>query len=145
MSILGKALVNTLLAQAERSYFEALKETASLADGERDADGYTKRERQEAIVAMQLAANVFYALAMGAGVHSFHEFSGLMSEYITACIAAEDEGKPWLHANACVGAIPAFLPPAFHQYLDTKLRCMFGVGLELQPPTRTPTRRRRAK
>jgi hypothetical protein len=118
------------IESARKNLSTALAAALLLDDVKRDTDGYSRRERAQMLAGMRFATSVFYALAVSTHVHAFHEFSGLMGEFADACAEAERRGRRWVHANECAGHPLTFFP---HQisYIDEKLRCMFGFGLEL--------------
>lgn len=119
------------LRAAEKDLAAGLARAAKLDDVKLDADGYSRRQREEMLVGMHFTVRVFYALAVAAHVHAFREFTGLMNNYVEACADAEKRGAPWVEANECSGS-----PLRWHtgqlKYIDEKLRCMFGFGLDFQ-------------
>lgn len=81
-------------------------------------------ERLAAIAAMQAASNNFYLDAIAIGNHPFIEFTGLMNEYIKACINAHNAG---IDFSACNAHGEQELPLKSFEiaYINEKLECIF--------------------
>lgn len=81
-------------------------------------------ERLAAIAAMHAASSAFYAAAVKIGNHPFIEFTGLMNEYIQACIDADKHGLDFSNCNAHSGhELP--LSDYRVKYINEKLECIF--------------------
>lgn len=83
---------------------------------------------------------LFFREEMGARVHAFIEFNGLLAKYVDICTRAAERGIDFTQANVHVGIQ---LPVEDHdvEYLAEKLECILTPFLE-QPRAREILRAR---
>ncbi len=83
---------------------------------------YTAGSRQRVLDRMRFAIDQFYAFAQIIGNHTFLEFAGLMSAYVTCCQEMHERGVDFMTHNLEVEDHRA-------AYLGEKLHCIYGRAL----------------
>lgn len=83
---------------------------------------HTKGSRERALQRMGFAIDQFYAFAQVIGNHTFLEFAGLMSAYVTSCQAMHERGVDFMTNNLEIEDHRA-------AYLGEKLHCIYGAAL----------------
>lgn len=109
-----------------------------------DPNAYTQAELIELAKEMHSVADrvywMFFRTGMGAKVHAYVEFCGLLSKYTEICARAALAGVDFAFANAH-GRTP--FPVEVHdmQYLGEKLQCIFGPMIAANPEARAALKR----
>jgi hypothetical protein len=84
---------------------------------------HTKGSRERALQRMRFAIDQFYAFAQIIGNHTFLEFAGLMSAYVTSCQAMHERGIDFMTHHLEIEDHRA-------GYLGEKLHCIYGDALK---------------
>lgn len=82
----------------------------------------------------------FFKAGMGAEVHAFIEFCGVLSKYVDICERCAAGGIDFRALNTHTGTP---LPVEVHdmEYLGEKLRCILGPAIDANPAAREALRR----
>lgn len=132
--------VATLEAEAGEEVRRAAERAANVRKGKKAAQDRAaaaqKVELEALLVRMRAVAEqtywTFFWSGMGAEVHAFIEFNGLISKYIDLCSKAAEAGVDFRVTNTHTKVA---LPVEGHdlEYLAEKLRCIFGPTLDADP------------
>lgn len=83
---------------------------------------------------------LFFYAGMGAEVHAFIEFCGVLNKYVDICRRSVESGIDFTQMNTHTGRP---LPVEVHdmEYLGEKLRCIFGPIIDANPLARAALQR----
>lgn len=107
-------------------------------------DGSSKAELLALAKRMRAVSDATYGLffraGMGAEVHAFIEFCGVLSKYVAICERCAAQGIDFRFLNTHSGA---GLPVEVHdmEYLGEKLDCILGPAIRANPVAREALRR----
>ena len=86
---------------------------------------------EESLLAMQGIVNAFYRAAVFTNCHAFLEFAGIMEEFLKVCRHNLERGIDFRDCHEHSG-IELHLEPWHLNYINQKLRCIFGGRLSVQ-------------
>lgn len=87
-----------------------------------------RAELEGVLSQMRNASSILYAMAPRSHHHAFHEFCGLINEYIVICDQTLEAGVDYTETSAHAGAAALVMHGHNRAYIAEKLECIFATS-----------------